>query len=154
MVTVTDLLFEEEFGHLRQVAESRGWGITRIDENGFLLTLPARDRTCFALRVTCDGYPGLPPNWSWYNTKTCAINQPTDTPKGHNGYFHPSGRICAPWNRSAYKQEDMNGPHDDWTLQNWATNPKTGQCTTLTAMALRIFFELFSENYQGRMVEQ
>ena len=150
MATVTDLVFEEQFGHLRQVAEHKDWELTRTAEPGFILVLPARDGSNFALQVICTDYPGLPPIWRWYNCKTKACNQPCDTPKGGGGYFHGSGRICAPWNRTAYRQEDTKGPHSNWDLANWVSNPKIGACTTLAAMALRMAVELDSTRFQGR----
>ena len=148
---VTDLAFEEEFGHLREVAENRGWDLKLTHGPGFILVLPARDGSYFALQVVCADYPRLPPIWRWCNPQTHGSNQPSDTPKGSGGYFHSSGIICAPWNRIAYKQEDPKGPHDDWQLANWITNPNTGECTTLTAMAVRIAVEFASERYKSRV---
>ena len=150
MATVTTLVFEEEFGHLQGIAENRGWELTRIGGPGFILVLPARDASHFALKVICENYPSLPPIWHWYNLKTYALNKPPDTPKGEGGYFYSSGCICAPWNKLAYKQEDPNAPHGDWQLETWLTNPNTGECTTLSAMAVRMAVELASERYQGR----
>ena len=51
----------------------------------------------------------------------------------------------------AYRQADPKGPHGDWELSTWMTNPKTGGCITLAAMALRLATELQSPRYQGRM---
>ena len=150
MATVTDLIFTEEFGHLREVAENRGWDLMRIEGPGFVLILPARDGSRFALRVNCEAYKTLPPTWRWCNLETHAPAQPPDTPKGSGGYFYGVGYICAPWNRAAYQQEDPGGPHSDWELTNWMTNPNTGQCVSLTAMALRMAVELVSERYKGR----
>ena len=149
MATLTDLLFAEQFGHLREVAESRGWSLKQIEGPGFELVLPARDGSRFGLKVHCDGYPGTPPAWRWCNPDTGVCDQLADTPGG-GGYFHSSGRICAPWNRLAYKQVDAQGPHGDWQLSTWMTNPKTGGCTTLAAMALRIAVELKNDRYKGR----
>ena len=87
MATVTDLVFEEEFGHLHQVAESRSWDLAQIDGPGFILVLPARDESCFSLQVICDNYRRLPPIWQWHNTKTHVSNQPSDTPKGSGRVF-------------------------------------------------------------------
>ncbi len=150
MTTATDLIFAEQFGCLRQIAEKRGWDLTENGDPGFVLGLPAKDGSRPHLKVTCDGFPGLPPTWHWFNPKTGAMDQPADTPKG-NGYFHPSGRICAPWNRIAYKQVDPQGPHGDWELSTWMTNPKAKGYTTLAAMVLRLFVELRSPRYAGRM---
>lgn len=150
MATVTDLVFNEQFGHLCEVAEHKQWDLARTDGPGFILTLPARDRSLFSLNVLCSDYPTLPPIWTWFNRKTATCHQPADTPKGAGGYFHGSGRICAPWNRIAYKQVDPKGPHQDWQLANWLTNPQTNGCTTLAAMALRVAVELTSSRYRGR----
>lgn len=150
MATATDLAFAEQFDDLRQVVENKGWDLKPTDGPGFVLGLPARDRSRLSLKVECDGFPGKPPAWHWYNLETGALDAPADTPKG-SGYFHSSGRICAPWNRLAYKSVDPHGPHEDWHLSNWMVNPRTGACTTLAAMALRIAVELSSSRYSGRM---
>ena len=149
MTTATDLVFAEQFGQLREIAENRGWDLTETGDPGFVLGLPAHDGSRLWLTVGCDGLPGLPPAWHWFNPETGAIDQPADTPKG-GGYFHSSGRICAPWSRIAYKQVDAQGPHGDWELTTWMTNPKTKGCKTLAAMALRLFVELNGPRYTGR----
>ena len=146
MATAGELVFEEQFGHLREIAASREWPLERV----FILGMKARDGSQYWLLVDCSDYPALPPAWHWYNLATKLLDQLADAPKG-SGFLHSSGRICAPWNRLAYKKIDPNGPHDDWDLANWMTNPKTGDCRTLSAMALRIHVELGSERYQGRM---
>jgi hypothetical protein len=150
MATATDLVLAEQFEHLRQVAAAEGWDLKQADGPGFVLGLPARDGSRFWLKTECDGFQGIPPAWHWQNPETGALDVPADTPAG-SGYFHSSGRICAPWNRLAYKSVDPQGPHGDWELSNWMANPKTGQCTTLAAMALRIAVELSSSRYTGRM---
>ena len=150
MAIVTDLVFAEQFGHLAEVAGHRGWPLKQIEGLGFLLVLPARDGARFGLNVMCDGYPGTPAAWRWCNPDTGVCDLPADVPRGDGGYFHGSGRICAPWNRLAYNQVDPQGPHGDWQLSTWLTNPKTGSCTTLAAMALRMAVELQSPRYRGR----
>jgi len=146
MATAGELVFEEQFGHLRENAVSREWPL----ERAFIIGMKARDDSQYWLLADCTGYPALPPAWHWYNPATRLLDQPADTPKGGT-FLHSSGRICAPWNRLAYKKVDPNGPHDDWDLANWMSNPKTGKCTTLSAMALRIHVEMNSEHYEGRM---
>ena len=44
-----------------------------------------------------------------------------DSPQPY-GYFHGSGRICAPWNRLASMED---GPHPEWKRMNWQENPQT-----------------------------
>lgn len=147
MTTAGDLVFNEEFGDLQEIAASRQWPMDRC----FILAMTARDDSRFWLMVDCRDYPAIPPAWHWYNRETKAIDKPADTPNG-SGFLHSNGCICAPWNRLAYKRiNPEKGPHDDWDLASWATNPKTGKCTTLAAMALRINVELNSGRYQGRM---
>jgi hypothetical protein len=150
LATVTDLVFAEQFGHLREVAGNRGWDLKQTDGPGFVLGLPASDGSRFWLKAECDGFQGTPPAWHWHNPESGALDCPADVPKGSGGYFQSSGRICAPWNRLAYKSVDPQGPHGDWELSNWMTNPNNGRCTTLAAMALRIAVELSSTRFQGR----
>jgi hypothetical protein len=150
MTTVLEIVLQEQVLRLREIAENRGWFFELKSNDSFVIGFPARDRSMFWLRVDCDGFPGLPPAWHWYNVQTQQIDQPTDTAIGQ-GFLHGSGRICAPWNRLAYKNVDPAGPHSDWTLANWMTNPYTRECRTLAAMALRVFVELQSERFQTRM---
>lgn len=147
MATAGELVFEEQFGHLWEIAVSQQWPLER--GQAFILGIKARDGQQYWLLADCTDYPILPPAWHWYNPTTKMLDQPADTPKGSD-FLHSSGRICAPWNRLAYKKIDSNGPHDDWELANWMTNPNTGKCTTLSAMALRIHVEINSDRYQGR----
>lgn len=146
MGAMGELAFEEQFGHLAENASSRDWSL----ERALILGLNARDNSRFWLLVDCGEYPTLPPAWHWYNPEKGLLDHPADTPKGGT-FFHSSGRICAPWNRLAYKKIDPHAPHGDWDLSNWIVNPKTGKCNTLSAMALRIHVELNSAHYQGRM---
>ena len=148
-MTVAQLSVDEELEPLAQIAARRGWTVERQDATSFILNLPARDDSSFWLLCRCDGYPGLPPRWHWYNPETKAIDQPRDTPTG-GAFFHSSGVICAPWNRLAYKSEDARGPHSDWTIGAWRTNEKTGGCKTLAAMALRVAVELKAISFGGR----
>ena len=150
MATAVELAYAEELGHLRENTLARGWELMEVGNMRFVIGLPARDGSRLWLLTECDDFPIMPPAWHWYNPETKAIDQPADTPRGRN-YFHGSGRICAPWNRSAYRASDPKGPHGDGTLTNWATNPNTKGCTTLSAMALRLFVELQGEHYQGRI---
>jgi len=148
-VTVAQLSVDEELQSLVEIANRRGWTVDRIDSTSFVFGLPAKDGSSFWLLCRCNGYPGVPPAWHWYNPDTKAIDQGRDTPTG-GGFFHSAGVICAPWNRLAYKSEDARGPHSDWTIGAWRSNEKTGGCKTLAAMALRIAFELTAPTFSGR----
>lgn len=149
MVTAGALVFDEQFRDLKEIACARPWQLDQLDD-GFIVDLSARDGETYWLKVDCTDYPAVPPAWHWYNPTSKRTDQPADTPNG-SGFLHGSGRICAPWNRLAYKKIDPQGPHDDWDLNSWQMNPRTGKCTTLAAMALRIHVELNSTHYRGRM---
>lgn len=150
MPTVSELVFEQQMQDLREVAASRGWNLSEVNRTRFTITLPAKDGTQMTLLVECDRYPEIPPAFHWYNVDTGALDQAADTPQ-RGGYFHPSGRICAPWNRLAYKQCDTKGPHGNWELAGWIANRDTGGTTTLAAMVIRIATELRGPNFKGRM---
>ncbi len=150
MATAAELTITEQLEHLRQIATDRGWPLDVLTGVKFIIGLPAKDNSWYWLLVDCEDITNQPPAWHWYNSETKAIDQAADMPKG-GSYFHSCGRICAPWNRLAYKQCDPQGPHGDWQLANWMTNPKTGSTITLSAMVLRIFYELNAQHYQGRM---
>lgn len=150
MATPAELALAEQLTNLRTTATARDWPFHLVGDVQFTIVLPARDGSTFRLLVECDHFLDQPPAFHWYNADTGARDQPADTPTGGQ-FFHNSGRICAPWNRLAYKQYDPKGPHGDWSLADWMTNPKTGSTKTLCAMALRIYTELQKPTYKGRM---
>ena len=146
MVTAAALTVAEELIPLMCVAVERGWGLRLVNETEFVLTLPAKDGSIVQLQVECDGYPVIPPAWHFCNPSTGQLDQRRDIPRG-GGFFHGAGVICAPWNRLAYQP---NGPHNDWTISDWKSNPHTGAAKTLCAMALRVAVELQGP-YEGRL---
>jgi hypothetical protein len=151
MATATELVMSEQYQHVQSIADARGWHLKKSNGVCFIIGLPAHDKSWFWLLVDCENFPQQPPAFYWFNPETNARNQPCDTPKNNGRYFHDSGRICAPWNRLAYKSCDPAGPHEDWLLANWMTNQHTKGTTTLSAMVLRIYSELQGLPYQGRM---
>jgi hypothetical protein len=148
--TATQLLVEEECEALRQNAILLGWTFTQLDPQTFTLAMQAKDQSWFYLWVDCEGYGAIPPAWHWHNPVTNERGQLKDIPKG-GGFFHPNAVICAPWNRLAYQRVDARGPHGEWELANWRTNKDTGACRMISAMALRIFAELWADSFSGRM---
>lgn len=149
MATVEELAFNGEFDHLKEIATAKGWHLEKQGANSFVITLPASDGSSYSLLFECDDFLQLPPAIHWYDPKSRETDIPSVTPQGQN-YFHGSGTICAPWNRLAYKSVNPKGPHADWALNTWKSNPKTGETKTLSAMILRIFTELNSSNYKKR----
>ncbi len=148
MTTAAGLTVAEELVAVQQNGCERGWIVQIKSETTFTLALPAKDATLVHFLVDCDAYPGQPPAWHYLNPESGALDQPPDSPAG-GGYFHSSGVICAPWNRLAYSQVDSRGPHGDWQIGDWRSNPQTGATKTLAAMALRMAFEL-KASYTGR----
>lgn len=149
MPTVAELTFAEELVALREIAIGRGWSLREQDSLHFHLGLPASDNSLFYLLVDCNEYPVQPPAWDWCDADGKHTDRLADRPRG-SGFLHTNGIICAPWNRLAYKSVDRRGPHKDWTIGDWRNNPKTGGCTTLAHMALRIFVELASSRYERK----
>lgn len=145
MTTASAFAVAEELVPLAKVAAARGWELNILDAVTFTLALPAKDESTFHLLVECDDYAVLPPAWHFRNLATGALDQPGDIPRG-GSFFHSAGVICAPWNRLAYKPR---GPHGDWQISDWRSNPKLGGARTLCAMALRIAVELRG-SYEGR----
>ena len=149
MATLAELSVDDEFGALSENAELNGWKLERTTPTSFVLGMPAADGTWFWLNCVCDRYAAEPPAWHWYNPDSKKIDQHQDIPKPV-GFFHSNGIICAPWNRLAYSTVDSRGPHGEWVIGDWRSNPQNGACRTLSAMALRIGLEL-RVNLQGRM---
>jgi hypothetical protein len=143
------LLVKVELDALKENAGLMDWSFEQIDDLTFVLGLPAKDGIAYHLRVRCDGYNATPPAWHWFNPATGKIDDPRDTPRGGN-FFHGSGVICAPWNRLAYTAVDSRGPHPDWEIGAWQNNPHNKACRTLSAMALRIAYEMIKK-YEGRL---
>lgn len=150
MGTVSEIVFSEQVAQLEEIASARGWSFDAKEGQQFALSMTAKDGEVYWLFADCRRFPAEPPAWDWFDPESGQKLRPQACPKG-SGFLHSSRRICAPWNRSAYKEVDSEGPHGDWRLSTWQDNPKTGKCLTLSAMALRIFVELNGKSYSGRM---
>lgn len=150
MTTVAELEITNDLQNLRDLAGARGWEIKPVDQDSFLLGLPARDKSTYWLKCHHDRFPATPPAWHWSNSDGTELDQFRDMPREYGGFFHSNGVICAPWNRLAYKNVFDRGPHTDWTIGDWRSNSYTQECKSLTAMALRIYVELQKPAYAGR----
>lgn len=141
MATATELIVAEELRQLEEVAANEGWTVTRLSSESFLLGVPRNGGGELWMRCEADQYPALPPIWRWCGAGGTILDDPRITPVGGTNYFHNNGVLCAPWNRLAYSGVDPRGPHNDWTVGDWKSNPQTRACTTLAAMASRIAIE-------------
>ena len=67
-----------------------------------------------------DSYRALPPEWKFGNEnwkEDEGVNFPANAP---GAVFHGHKLICAPFNRLAYKDYNVKGPHGDWGgIENW-----------------------------------
>lgn len=154
MTTVTELAIDAELAPLEEIAAAHGWFFKRLGPDAFLIGLSARDHSWFYVHAQCDRYPAMPPAWRWTDEGGTRFDVAAHAPRG-GAFFHANGPsagiICAPWNRLAYKTVDSRGPHADWDIGDWRQNPYTKACKTLADMALRIFVELTSANFAGRL---
>lgn len=123
-----------------------GWEFESVGDHQFRIALATQNGDAYQIEVNYEGFPGLPPAFHWRDMRTGELDQLISSPNPYN-YFHGSGKICAPWNRLASGE---GGPHQEWELAAWQSNPYTKGTTTLSAMILRIHIELKSDNYQGR----
>ena len=146
VTAVDDLIVEPQIEDVAQIARCHGWLFERVGERCFRLSSSARDGDVYQLEVDCDGFPVQPPAFHWRNPSTGNLDLPADAPRPF-GFFHSSGRICAPWNRLASMP---GGPHTEWVRSRWREQAETGGTTTLAAMVLRIHRELRSNQYRGR----
>ena len=140
MATATELIVTEQLAELEANAAEMGWSLKMLGGGSFVLGVPAKDGSHLYWRCSTDRFPTWPPAWHWSDSTADIIDTPAVTGKGGN-FFHGEGVVCAPWNRLAYKSVDARGPHNDWTIGDWLSNAKTGQCTTLSAMAARLAVE-------------
>ena len=142
MTTATELIGAEELDQLRQLVEiAAGWTLTVINSEAFVFGAPKKGGGELWARCEFDQYPTLPPIWRWCGPNGTMLDDPRIIPIGGSSYFHGNGVLCAPWNRLAYSQSDGRGPHNDWTIGDWKSNPHTRECKTLAAMASRIAIE-------------
>ena len=146
MVTVEDLAVEPQILAVEQNAQLHGWQFERLAPRRFLVTLSAGNGDLYLIEVECEGFPLQPAAFHWRNRQTGCLDDLADAPKPY-GYFHGTGRICAPWNRLA---SAPGGPHTDWEQANWKEQPETKATVTLAAMVLRVYRELRSKHYDGR----
>lgn len=142
MATATELIVAEEWHQLRDLAENQdGWTLTVLGTETFLFGMPRKDGGELWVHCQADQYPTLPPIWRWCGPDGTMIDDPRVTPVGGSSFFHGNGVLCVPWNRLAYSQVDSRGPHGDWTIGDWKSNPHNRECKTLAAMAIRIAVE-------------
>lgn len=146
MATVEDLAVELEIDAVKENAQLHGWPFERVGPRCFRVTLTGYNGDVYQVEVECDGFPVKPAAFHWRNPETGQLDALADSPAPY-GYFHGTGRICAPWNRLASVE---GGPHPEWGQANWMQQRETGDTVKLAAMVTRLHHELRSQEYQGR----
>ena len=145
MAAVGDSIVAKQLQDVRELSPYYGWEFESVGDHRFRIALAAKNGDTYQIEVNYEGFPGQPPAFHWRDMQTGKLDQLISSPNPYN-YFHGSGKICAPWNRLASGE---GGPHQEWELASWQSNPYTKNTTTLAAMILRIQTELQSDKYQG-----
>ena len=115
VVAVEDLVVEPQIDAVGNIAPHHDWCFERVGPRCFRVSLSARNGDIYQVEVDCARFPVEPAAFHWRNRETGALDQIADSPEPY-GYFHSSGRICAPWNRLASMPD---GPHPDWVRSGW-----------------------------------
>lgn len=150
--TVTKVVVVEEMqAVLAWAARRPGW-TAQFDDAALHLNVKTTHAACGTdlwIQADLHGYRAVPPAWRFLHPNgRDAVTGPFPRHGEHpwisGSIFHDNRVICAPWNRLAYKEENDNGPHDDWGgLTNW-TNAAPGytKADTLADMLDQIYQHL------------
>lgn len=106
-------------------------------------------REAYLVTGTFDDYPVLPPTWRFLDPRTGEDVGKSGFPAAGafpgGSVLHPSGIICAPWNRLAFKTaENPTGVHDNWgDLAGWEKlEPTYTQARTIPDVLARLRSEV------------
>lgn len=106
-------------------------------------------REPYLLTGLFDDYRVIPPAWRFLDPRTgMDVGLPAFPAAGPfpgGSVLHPSGVICAPWNRLAFKTtENPSGVHEDWgALSAWeSAAPTHTQARTIPEMLGRLRLEV------------
>ena len=116
---VTIAAVEEELPGIRAYSARHGWHVTWDPRRLHLILVGQhpQNNTPVQVRADVDGYRAMPPAWTFSDpTKKRSADaffpRSGSLPNGRSSIFHSSRRICAPFNRLAYKSQ--GGPHSNW----------------------------------------
>lgn len=134
---VTVATVEDEFPGVRAYAQRHGW---KIDWAPLQLRLSftgqhPNDRTTIRIVADLEGYRFVPPAWTFENPAGPSAAErffprAGQLQTGRPTIFHGSGRICAPFNRLAYKS--LGGPHANWSgPECWLEVHRAGEVRAL-----------------------
>ena len=139
-------------------AKKCGWLISDIDESNLSfnveMTSPI-DGEVYILNVAFSDYPELPLILDFIDPTTNVLGSRKAFPNSDDTFFHKRNPpfICSPCSRKAYRDFDgVKGPHGDWKMIGWSTNPKTGGLVDIPNILRTIYTRISNEKkYKGRM---
>lgn len=118
----TLLHIESELGGARAWAARHNVPLVWLPEQLELRVTFVQPETAepFYLRGRVENYREVPPAWTFTDSQWTAEAQrqyfprPAPVARGIASIFHPQPVICAPFNRLAYRYDNVAGPHSDW----------------------------------------
>lgn len=131
---------EEELPAAEKWAAEHGWQVA-FDADTFDLNCSASHphaEGLVRLRAGVDQYRALPPSWRFVHPET-GEPTPGTTPNrgaraGASSVIYGLGIICAHFSRTAYRQFQADGPHQEWDLAAWQEVKGGVQAHTLAEM--------------------
>lgn len=153
---VVRAVLKTELAAMESMARVSGWIVeARLDELLVRVTMAAHTGEQYFLVAEFDGYKALPPALDFANQEFKEIGAARFYPKATDSLFHTAPCICAPFNRKAYRQYAVNGPHSDWPIDQWAANKANGtnwsNLSTFGDMLGAIYLRLQKPRYVGRI---
>lgn len=136
---VTRAVIDDSWAAITAWATRHDWAITLDGDAPTLTAITSHPKTDAPVTfcAVLDGFPALPPAWTCLAPNGISAKSAYPAPGSVSGVnssiFHPSGLLCAHWNRHAYHVH--GGPHGDWELTLWKTaGPGTARAETLPDM--------------------
>lgn len=130
-----------------------GWEISAIDEDNqtFSVKMSSRiDSEIYIVQFRFDDYREIPLYIEFIDPQTNQPGTKNAYPSSTDSFFHTNPVICHPCSRKAYKV--FGGPHEDWSLTGWESNPKTGALKNIRAISTAIHTRINDSSiYKGRM---
>lgn len=106
---------EEELDAAHALAGRHGWDLLWMPNDLCLRATTYHDPVSrlVEVKVEVDGYPAIPPAWSFVRPGTEESGAAFFPAPFPGSIFHGNVVICAPWNRLAYSEH--GGPHNNWS---------------------------------------
>lgn len=146
-------IIETELARCRKYSDIFGWEISTL--NGETASFSVKmispiDKEIFIVSIKGDNYREWPLFIDFVDPTSGLEGLKKAYPSSADSFFHQHALICHPCSRKAYK--DLKGPHGDWKLIDWESNPKIGALKDIPAI-LQAIYERISQPgvYRGRL---